>query len=189
MGPTKSGRWPVETPLCLMAARLCFWNGGGYDILLSDSGATGLWDDGGGNPMDGSPVVPVGKGFFLSPFTPCTNVFAGTVAVMVGTSNVMSLPVGGANYLVGCAVPYAGAITNGNNSGGGPYMFSNGGIPDAAPLMTWDGGGYNTYYSDSGADGGWDDGGGNPLEVPPSITVGQGFFLSPFTPCTWTVGL
>jgi hypothetical protein len=124
-----------------------------------------------------------------------TNLFSGTVAVQVGTSNQMVLATGNANYLVGCVVPYSGAVTNGNvaTGVGGPCLLSPDGgvtgIPDGSTLSLWNGTSYDNYLSDSGSSSYWDDAGGNPIAVPPSISVGQGFFLSPANPFTWTVGL
>ena len=164
-----------------------------YTTFYADSSSPSGWDDGSFNPLAGAPVLPVGKGFFLSPSAAnVTNVFAGTIAVNVGTSNQMVLPSSGVNYLVGCVVPYAGAVTNGNNSGGGPNLSAAGGLPDFSYMLIWNPGtvSYATYYSDSSSPSGWDDGSFNPLATPPSITVGQGFFLSPSAgPYTWTVGL
>jgi hypothetical protein len=167
-----------------------------YTTYQSDSGSPSGWDDNGGNPLPFSPVLPVGMGFFLSPNSPVTNTFAGTVAVNVGTSN--SIPAvgslnAGVNYLVGCPVPYAGAVTNGNPAtfAGGPNLSINGGLPDFSSILIWNSATltYTTYQSDSGSPSLWDDNGGNPIPQPPSISVGQGFFLSPNTPFTWKVGL
>jgi hypothetical protein len=168
-------------------------NTGAYTSYTSDSAAPGLWDDQFGNQMSGSPVLPVGQGFFLSPSSAYTNVFAGTIAVNVGTSNVMNLPSAGINYLVGCVVPYAGAITNGNATtfAGGPNLSINGGLPDFSGLLIWNPntGSYASYTSDSAAPGLWDDQFGNQMAAPPTINVGQGFFLSPANPFAWHVGL
>jgi hypothetical protein len=127
----------------------------------------------------------------LIPAGPTTNTFAGTVAVNVGTSNVMTLPSSGVDYLLGCVVPYAGYITNGNNSTGGPNLSATGGLPDGSSLLIWNPATltYATYLSDSGSPSLWDDNGGNAIPQPPSITVGQGFFIIPAAPFAWTVGL
>jgi len=168
-----------------------------YTTYQSDSGSPTLWDDANGSPLSFSPTLPVGQGFFLSPSSPYTNVFAGTVAVNVGTSNVMTLKNAGVNYLVAPAVPYAGAVTNGTlaTGAGGPCLFSpNGvsGLPDFSLLLIWNPLTlkYTTYQSDSGSASFWDDANGSPIAQPPTITVGQGFFLSPSSPnYNWTVGL
>ena len=184
--------WPLISPgvpTLPDGSTLLIWTGSGYTAYTSDSGSPSLWDNiNGFSPS--SPTLPVGQGFFLSPAAPnVTNTFAGTVAVNVGTSNQMSLPNVGVNYLVGCVVPYAGAITNGNNSTGGANLSINGGLPDGSTLLIWTGSGYTAYTSDSGSPSLWDDINGY-LPTPPTITVGQGFFLSPANPnFVWTVGL
>jgi hypothetical protein len=164
-----------------------------FTSYLSDSGSPTLWDDNGGNPLSFSPVLPVGQGFFLNPAAAhVTNTFAGTIAINVGTSNIMVLTNSGVNYLVGSVVPYAGAVTNGNNSTGGPNLSINGGLPDGSSLLLWNSATvrFTSYLSDSGSVSLWDDNGGNPIPLPPTINVGQGFFLSPATPnFKWTVGL
>jgi hypothetical protein len=86
-------------------------------------------------------------------------------------------------------------VTNGNltTGAGGPCLFWDGvnanGIPDGSTLSIWNGISYDSYLSDSQSSSYWDDGNGNPISAPPTISVGQGFFLSPATPFTWTVGL
>ena len=130
---------------------ISIWNGLSYDTYESDSGSSSLWDDAGGNPISYSPTLPVGAGFFLSPASGVTNLFSGTVAVQVGTSNQMVLATGSANYLVGCMVPYSGAVTNGNvvTGAGGPCLFSPdggvSGLPDGSFLSIWNGLSYDTY--------------------------------------------
>jgi len=169
---------------------ILIWTGSGYTAYQSDSGSSSLWDDGGGNPIPNSPLLPVGQGFFLIPSANTTNTFVGAVAVNVGTSNNVSLPTGG-TYLVAPAVPYAGSVTNGNSSTGGPNLYGNGvtGLPDFSTLLIWTGSGYTAYQSDSGSPSLWDDGGGNPIANAPTIKVGQGFFIIPSANFTWTVGL
>jgi hypothetical protein len=137
---------------------LLVWNGAGYTTYQSDSGSASLWDDANGNPIAFSPKLPVGQGFFLAPSSSVTNTFAGTVAVNVGTSNQMVLSGNGSSYyLVGSTVPYAGAVTNGNNSTGGPNLSKSGGLPDFSLLLIWTGSSYTTYQSDSGSASLWDD--------------------------------
>jgi len=188
--------WPVTggNPTLPDGSTVLIWNSANssYATFYSDSqGSASGWDDING-PIPYSPKLPVGQGFFLSPATPYTNTFAGTVAVNVGTSNKMSLPSPGVNYLVGCPVPYAGALTNGNGvtGAGGPNLTLAGGFPDGSTILIWNSANssYTTYYSDSFSSSGYDDVNG-PIPVPPAISVGQGFFISPATPFIWTVGL
>jgi hypothetical protein len=187
--------WPVVggVPTLPDFSTILIWNPAiqNYAAYTSDSGSPSGWDDNSGY-LSYSPVLPVGQGFFLSPSAPVTNVFAGTIAVNVGTSNKMVLPSSGINYLVGCVVPYAGAITNGNpaTGAGGPNLTLAGGLPDFSTILIWDPAiqNYTAYTSDSGSPSGWDDNNGY-LLTSPTITVGQGFFISPSAPFTWTVGL
>ncbi|MGA2243152.1 MAG: hypothetical protein ABSH11_14095 [Verrucomicrobiota bacterium] len=141
------------------------------------------------------PTLPPGQGFFLTPNGPVTNTFAGAVAVAVGTSNQMVLPTGGNSYMVGSVVPYAGDVTNGTASTGGPNLN---GLPSGSQIQTWNSGSsaYTTIIYDTSdpqglgtdapvwyQDNDWD---GAPC---PSVTVGQAFFIIPNAPYTWTTGL
>jgi len=178
---------------------LLLWNGAGY--------TTYIYDTTGPNPSFPSivwyrvddftpaviPTLPVGTGFFLNPAAGgLTNTFAGTVAINVGTSNIMNLSSAGVNYLVASVVPYAGVVTNGNNSTGGPNLN---GLPSGTTVLVWNGAGYNTFIYDTSVP--------NPAfptavwyqvndftpTNPPSISVGQGFFVNPATPYVWITGL
>ena len=166
-----------------------------YTIYNSFSGYSTGWADANFGQVP-APELPVGQGFFLNPFSPVTNTFAGTIVVNVGTTNGMPFPSadGTKNYLVGCVVPYAGAVTNGHNGSpdfaGGPNLTLAGGLPDGSQILIWDpiAANYTIYNSFSGYTSGWAD--ANFGEVPPpQISVGQGFFLNPFSPFTWQVGL
>jgi len=155
------------------------------------------YDGIGGDP--GIPCLPPGVGFFLYVAGPTmTNTFAGAVAISVGTSNNMVLnPYH--NNAVASVVPYAGPVTNGNNSTGGPnidvttfpqysyFLFHN----DSA-------GSYNTAVFDNQNIPGtyWynADESANYVDPvtgqnTPSIAVGQGFFIYPAGAYTWTTGL
>jgi hypothetical protein len=182
--------WPLNggLPSIPDGSSLLIWTGSGYTTYLSDSGSPSLWDDAAGTPIPNAPLLPVGKGFFLIPAGSTTNLFMGTVAVSVGTSNSMVLPNGGI-YLVASAVPYGGAITNGTSLGGGLALSSLNSLPDGSQLLIWTGSGYTTYLSDSGSPSLWDDAAGTPIPAPPTINVGQGFFIIPAANFTWKVGL
>jgi len=167
---------------------LLVWNpaASGFATFQKDSGSATGWTDG-NSPV--SPVsLPVGMGFFITPGQDnTTNTFAGVIAVAVGTSNITTFASSGLNYLVGAPVPYAGSVTNGNNSTGGLNMNA---LPDYTTLLIWDSAssGFATYQRDSGSATGWTDG-NSPLN-PPSLNVGQGFFLTPGVDgAQWTVGL
>jgi hypothetical protein len=184
--------WPLVggNPSIPDFSQVLVWTGSGYTTYLSDSTSPSLWDDASYNPLSGAPTLPVGKGFFLIPSASTTNTFVGTVAVSVGTSNVVSLPNGG-TYLVASAVPYAGSITNGSptTGAGGLGLSSLNGLPDFSQLLVWTGSGYATYLSDSTSSSLWDDASYNPLSAAPTVSVGQGFFIIPSANFTWKVGL
>lgn len=148
------------------------------------------WFDPNSSSVIPAPTLPVGQGFFLNPASPITNTFAGTIVVNVGTSNNMAFPSanGTINYLVGCAVPYAGYVTNGTASGGGPNLN---GLPDTSTVLIWDptSSSYSTAEAFAASPTGWFDPNSSSVIPPPSITVGQGFFLNPASPYTWQTGL
>ena len=191
-----------------VASTILIWNGNGYNTALYDptdpdglgAGAPVWYQGDDATPLVPLPTLPVGEGFFVAPTAPITNTFAGAVAVNVGTSNQLVLATGGHDYLVASVVPYAGAVTNGNASTGGPDLNN---LPVASTLLFWNGNGYNVaLFDNTDPDGlgatapNWYKGddatpyvdpttGGNV----PNIAVGQGFFLAPSAPYTWTTGL
>lgn len=167
---------------------LLIWNpaSSGFSTYQKDGGSPTGWTDG-SSPLS-PPVLPVGMGFFLTPGSDnTTNTFAGAIAVTVGTSNVTTFASSAYNYLVGSPVPYGGSVTNGNNSTGGLNMGS---LPDFTTLLLWDpaSSGFATVQKDASSATGWTDG-SSPI-APPSLVVGQAFFLTPGTDGgQWTVGL
>jgi len=185
-----------------IASQVLTWNGVGYDTAVYDptdpnGDGSGPWFKADGStPITSLPLLSVGKGFHLIANGAVTNTFVGTVAINVGTSNVMTLS--GGTFLVAPVVPYAGAITNGNNSSGGPNIN---GLPIASQLLFWTGGGYNTAVydpTDPNGDGSgpWFKADGSTVYVDPTtggtvptIKVGQGFFIVPNGSFTWTTGL
>ena len=150
------------------------------------SGSATGWADGGFADI-APPILPVGQGFFVSPTAPVTNTFAGTVAINVGQTNSMVFASASVNYLVAGAVPYAGAVTNGNDSGGGLNLNN---VPEFSTLLIWDvpTQNYSSVQPFSGSATGWADGGFADVPVP-TLSVGQGFFISPTAPFTWKTGL
>ncbi len=189
--------WPLISagnPSIPDFSELLIWNGAGFNAYFSDSTSTSLWDDGNQVPTNAAPKLPVGQGFFLIPSGTFTNTFVGTVAVNVGTSNVTTLA-SGATVLVAPAVPYGGAVTNGNavTGAGGPNLWNNNTsanqIPDFSELLIWTGNGLTAWFSDSTSSSYWDDGNQVPTNQPPQISVGQSFFLIPSGSFNWTVGL
>jgi len=171
-------------------SEILVWNGSSYVAYFSDSTSASLWDDGNQVPLASAPTLPVGKGFFLIPSASVTNTFVGSVAVNVGTSNVVTLANGG-TYLVAPSVPYGGSITNGSGvtGAGGTGLSSLNGLPDFSELLVWGGSSYTAYFSDSTSPSLWDDGNQVPLSTAPSISVGQGFFIIPSATFNWKVGL
>jgi len=175
------------------------YTGSGYNVALFDNtqgAGTPVWYQGDdATPLSPLPTLPPGMGFFLVPGGNTTNTFAGAIAVNVGVSNNMPL-LNGKNNLVGCAVPYAGAVTNGNSSTGGPDLN---GLPPFSELLFYGTGGYtvalydntqgagtpNWYQSDDATPYVDPSTGGNV----PTITVGEGFFIVPGGAYTWTTGL
>jgi hypothetical protein len=137
------------------------------------------------------PILPVGMGFFLIPGgNNVTNTFVGSVAINVGTSNSTVFTAASTPYLIASVVPYAGSVTNGNATGGGPNLN---GLPDQSSVLLWNVDHFDTYVYAPGdyPPNGWED--SNQAQInPPILTVGQGFYLilggSPL-PYTWTTGL
>ena len=185
--------WPLISPghpSIPDGSSLLLWKSANqsFQTYISDSGSPSLWDDANFNNVP-APIVPVGQGFFLNPAgSNLTNTFAGTVAVNVGVSNNMVFPNSSTYYMVGSVVPYAGAVTNGNNSTGGLNLN---GLPDGSSLLTWNPATqkFQTYISDSGSPSKWDDANFNNLPSPPALNIGQGIFINLAGPYTWTVGL
>jgi len=188
--------WPLSggNPTLPDFSELLVWNGSGYTAFFSDSTSSSLWDDSTQTPLALSPILPVGQGMFLIPSANVTNTYAGTVAVNVGTSNSLTL-IGSVTYALGDIVPYAGYVTNGNplTGVGGPNLWNPpgdpNGLPDFSELLLWNGSGYTAYFSDSTSTSYWDDSTQTPIPAPPSISVGQGFFLIPSATFNWIGGL
>lgn len=180
--------WPSGLP---DGTSILLWNpnSSSYSTVVANSGSPTGWFDPNASAVVPAPVLPVGQGFFLNPPSPITNVFAGTIAVNVGTSNNMVLNGNGSvNFLVGCAVPYAGSVTNGTSSGGGPNLN---GLPDGTAVLIWNpaNSSYSTVVANSGSPTGWFDPNASAVVPPPDIAVGGAFFLNPPSPYTWTTGL
>jgi hypothetical protein len=191
-----------------VGSSVLIWNGvNNYITALYDNtdpngyGTNVVWyQSDGATPLSPVPCVPPGQGFFLIPATPLTNTFTGSVAVAPGTNSVINMATGGKNYLVASTVPYAGAITNGNSSGGGPNLNN---LSVGTSLLFWNGvnnyrvalfdntdpNGYGTsvqWYQADGATPYVDPGTSGNV---PNISVGQGFFVIPAIPYNWTNGL
>jgi len=182
--------------------QILVWNGSGYTTTIYDNsnpqgtpqGATVFWYQSDDFTFATIPTLPVGQGFFIIPASPLTNTFAGAVAVNVGTSNNMVLANAGQDYLVASVVPYAGAVTNGTSSTGGPDLNN---LTAGTQVLIWNGSGYTTTIYDNtnpqgtpaGATNYWYASDDFTFAPVPTISVGQGFFIIPAAPYTWTTGL
>ena len=188
--------WPLDglgNPTIPDFSTLLIWTGTGYQTYVSDSGSPTLWDMYDQSTPTNAPEIPVSQAFFLTPGGDTTNVFAGVVAVIVGSSNVVHLASGN-TYFVAPAVPYGGTVTNGSPTTGvgGPNLWSPDGVqglPDFSTVLIWTGTGYQTYVSDSGSATYWDMYDQSTPTNAPVLNVGQGFFLTPGGDFSWKVGL
>lgn len=163
------------------------WNGAGFDQTLYSPSFNSIfsvgsdWMDPGSFTALPVPTIPPGQGYFLYSPGAGTNVAAGTVAINVGATNNMDLP---ANYsLVGSVLPLSGSVTN---------AAFNAPLQDGTVFVIWNGSGYDqTLYSPSfnsifsvGSD--WMDPGTFAALPPPSVAVGQGFFIYEPGSQTWS---
>jgi hypothetical protein len=163
-------------------SEVLIWTGTTYVTYNSDSTSPTLWDDINFVPLTFDPKVPAGEGFFLIPYASTTNTFVGTVAVAVGATNSTAYANGG-TYLVSPVIPYGGYVTNQIG------LSSLNNLPDYSEILLWNGTTYITYNSDSTSPSLWDDINFVPLATPPSVNVGQGFFLIPYGNFTWNESL
>jgi hypothetical protein len=163
------------------------WNGASYNAFEYDTGVgadNNNWYNGDESAPVNTPVLLPGQGFFLVPPSGATftNTYAGTVAVLAGSTNVMA--VGGGQYnMIGCVIPVSGAVSN---SAINMYM------PDASYLYTWNGSSFNANEYDTGVgadDNNWYNGDESAPADTPIITVGQGFFVQPSSTWYWTNSL
>jgi len=161
------------------------WNGTGFVANVYDTGVgadANNWYNGDESATADTPVLLPGQGFFLFPPANFTNLYAGTVAVNSGGSNVMTLT-GNQYNMVGCVVPAAGVVSNSVIN-----MYP----PDGTILFTWNGTGFagNVYDTQVGADANnWYNGDESATAPTPVINVGQGFFLFPSSTYQWTNSL
>jgi hypothetical protein len=174
------------------------WNGSGFTVNIFDNDPNGIGDtihhwfmfDGG--TITNPPVLPVGLGFLMVPNGTVTNTFAGAIAIPVGTSNQMVFTNISANYFVGEAVPYAGALTNGNSSTGGANFNL---LPPGSQVDFWNGNGFTVYIYDNDPNGigdtihHWFMFDGGTITNTPTIVPGESFLFIPNGDYTWTTGL
>jgi hypothetical protein len=155
-----------------------------YDTQGGFGSSPNNWYQGDDQTPTNPPVLTVGLGFFISPTAPITNVFSGAVAVNVGATNNVNLPA--TFVLVGSPIPSAGAVTN-------SVIDLTTNLPDGTAINIWNPTTlkYTTYiYDTQGGFGSspnnWYQGDDQTPTNPPSITVGQGFFIAPSAPFTWS---
>jgi hypothetical protein len=184
------------------------WNGHGFTVTIWDTsdplfmGDTGDWYDANEDAVVGPPVLPPGMAYVLVPSSGYTNLYAGTVAVNVGTTNNQSFTNVNGNYFVGVAVPYGGAVTNGylttNTTTGLKYVTGGANLnnlPSHTSVEVWNGSGFTVTIWDTsdplfmGDTGDWYDANEDAVVPPPQIQPGQGFVIVPSGSYTWTTGL
>jgi hypothetical protein len=171
------------------------WNGGGFDqTLYSPSLQSALslpspWMDPNTFAPLAIPMLTNGMGYFLYSPNAVTNVVAGAVSV-AGPGNPTSvnppatnnMPIPAGYALVGSAIPLGGSVTNG---------IFDAPLEDGSTFVIWNGGSYDqTLYSPSlqsalSLPSPWmDPNSFAPLD-PPTLSVGQGFFLYSPNQTTW----
>jgi hypothetical protein len=93
---------------------------------------------------------------------------------------------------VGEAVPYGGAVTNGNSSTGGANLNN---LPGGSAVEFWNGSGFTAYVYDNDPNEvgdtihHWYMGDDSTITNTPTLSPGQGFLFVPNGPFTWTTGL
>jgi hypothetical protein len=148
-------------------------------------------------PVTTMPTVPPGQGFFLLPYSaPVTNTFAGVIAVNTGATNKTTLANAGSYYLVGCPIPYTGAVTNGAGTGQGINLN---GLPVQAQVLTWNTATHSfveTIYDPTDPQGigdytdQWYQSDDYTPTTVPTLSVGQAVFILPYSGSyTWTNSL
>ena len=194
------------------ASEVLIWNPAEltYNLALYDNtdpdglgAGAPVWYEGDDyTPLSPLPCLTPGVGFWLVAAGTITNVFAGTVPVSLGSTNSLNLSAG-QTLLVGCPLPYAGVITNGNCSTGGGANLN--GLPAHSKLQLWDPihsqfniviyDNTNPDHFSSGAPLWYRGDDQTPYVDPntgldvPSIAVGQAFFIQVPGVYFWETGL
>jgi hypothetical protein len=161
------------------------WNGSTYVISTYDTGLgidANNWYNGDESAVAPTPSVKPGQGFFLAPPVTFTNTYVGTVVVNIGqsTNNVLT---GGSYNMVGSLIPVAGVVSNANIN-----FYP----PDGTQLFQWNGATFfiSTYDTGLGIDANnWYNGDESATAPTPVIGVGEGYFIAPPSPYTWTESL
>jgi hypothetical protein len=190
-----SGGQPAGT---MNAFGVLTWGGASFSQVWYESDWTlnngytttnGWAIDQGGDGQGSPPNLNPGTGFFIhSVGNDTTNTFVGSVVPLVGATNAN--PVAAGNFIYGSALPVSGSLASVpfqfplaplNDSGAQPA-----GTLSGIGVLTWTGSSYNSawYESDFTLNNGYTttngwatDQGGDGQGTPPTIALGQGFFL------------
>jgi len=164
------------------------WTGTAYTYNIYDTGggstppANSWYMSDYSTPTNPPTVVP-GQACFLQLPSPTVNTFVGTVVPNIGSTYTVNLKTG--YNLIGSVIPFTGSISS------SIYNFS---PPDGTYLSTWNGNGYTYTIYDTG-------GGSTPPANswymsdystptnPPSLNLGQGFFLQIPSNYAWSMTL
>jgi len=161
------------------------WNGTGYTISIYDTGSGSTtpalsWYMSDYSTPTNPPTLNPGLGFFLLLPSPTTNTFVGSVVPNINGFTTNHLVV---NYnLVGSTVPLAAQVVD-------PSV--NLLPPDGTFMETWNGNGYTTSIYDTGSGSttpalSWYMSDYSTSTNPPTLKVGQGFFLLLPSSYAWT---
>jgi len=146
------------------------WNGTGFTTVSRALIGAGAW-----SANAGTNYVYPGVGFFISTPSAWTNTFVGTVIPTGGATNTTALT---ANIytLVGSTLPVSGTITNAVDQG--PNTLNLGScLAKGSIIQIWNGSGFTTVSRALIGAGIW--------STNPTITVGEGFFLSSPATTNW----
>jgi hypothetical protein len=158
------------------------WNGANFVVSTYDTtiGAdTNNWYNGDESATAPTPVILPGQGYFLFAFHNFTNTFTGSVVVGPGV-NTNNFALANQYNMLGSLLPIAGSVDSTNIN-----FFP----PDGTQLYQWNGSSYtvSTYDTSIGADvNNWYNGDESATAPTPTVSVGEGLFVFPFSPWTWT---
>jgi hypothetical protein len=166
------------------ASIVAVWTGNSFNTWwvenIGDPGGR-WWTDSSDSVHKTPPLIPPGKGFYISPGSVYTNTFVGNVVPAPGTTN--SLAIGAGNSLIGSPLPISGTLSN------AAFQLS---IPDATIISVWAGNHFNTYWVENIGDPGgawWTDSSDSVHAVPPTINIGGAFYISPGSAFNWQQSL
>jgi len=155
------------------STQLSIWGGGGW-TTYTYSAVQGHWKL--GSTTNDNLVLKSGVGFFLYNATSAfTNTFTGAAAANTGGGTATNSLITGYSP-VGSVLPYGDVVTN--------AATLNLTVGGSSSIQTWNvaAQAYDTPYVYSGVSHNWKVGS---VTNNPTISVGQAFFLSPFTATNW----